>query len=185
MEALEVAARLVGERFPGALAAWLGGSVARGTATRTSDLEITVLLAGPPAPYRESLEYGGWPVELFVHTEASLALDDLLGASGNDECAAIAATRWADAAELLLLGDGWWIGIGKGVLRELQAYDGAHGTTYGRSLVAGLRSAANGDIGPLVMAVEGVLDARGGRLFGGFHLAAELDVGVHSSESAL
>lgn len=70
---MEVARRLVAERFPTARSAWLGGSVARGVATATSDLDITVLLAGPPAPVRESLRYGGWPVELFVHTEDSLA----------------------------------------------------------------------------------------------------------------
>ncbi|HEU4948859.1 MAG TPA: nucleotidyltransferase domain-containing protein [Kribbella sp.] len=71
--AVEVARRLVVERFPGARAAWLGGSVAKGVATATSDLDITVLLPGSPAPLRESIRYGGWPVELFVHTESSLA----------------------------------------------------------------------------------------------------------------
>ncbi|MGI8415910.1 MAG: hypothetical protein ACR2P2_06800 [Nakamurella sp.] len=34
----------------------------------------SVLLAGPPAPYRESLHHNGIPVELFVHTGDSLAL---------------------------------------------------------------------------------------------------------------
>ena len=69
----EVARRLVAEQYPQARAAWLGGSVVRGDASATSDLDITVLLDGPPAPMRKSLEYGGWPVELFVHTEESLA----------------------------------------------------------------------------------------------------------------
>ncbi|RDI63921.1 nucleotidyltransferase domain-containing protein [Nocardia pseudobrasiliensis] len=69
----EIAGQLVRELFPEARAAWLGGSTVRGTATATSDLDITVLLSGPPAPYRESLHYNGWPVELFVQTEASLA----------------------------------------------------------------------------------------------------------------
>nr|WP_246462109.1 nucleotidyltransferase domain-containing protein [Nocardia transvalensis] len=68
----EVAEELVRDRFPDARAAWLGGSTATGTATATSDLDITVLLAGPPAPYRESLLYRDRPVELFVQTEASL-----------------------------------------------------------------------------------------------------------------
>ncbi len=60
------------ERFPDARAAWLAGSVVTGTATATSDLDITVLVDGPPAPFRESLEYDGWPVELFVHTRESV-----------------------------------------------------------------------------------------------------------------
>ncbi|WP_280316668.1 nucleotidyltransferase domain-containing protein [Nocardia wallacei] len=69
----ELAELLVRERFPEARAAWLGGSTADGSATATSDLDITVLLAGPPAPYRESLVHRGKPVELFVQTETSIA----------------------------------------------------------------------------------------------------------------
>lgn len=69
----ETAARaLVAVRFPGARAAWLAGSVVAGTATPTSDLDVTVLLPGPPAPFRESLVHAGWPVELFVHTAGSV-----------------------------------------------------------------------------------------------------------------
>jgi len=57
--------------FPHARAAWLGGSVARGAATPTSDLDIVVLTADDPV-HRRSLHYSGWPVELFVHTDASM-----------------------------------------------------------------------------------------------------------------
>jgi hypothetical protein len=63
----------VAEWFPECRAAWLGGSVVRGMATAGSDLDITVLLEGPPAPFRDSRRYAAWPVELFVHTETSLA----------------------------------------------------------------------------------------------------------------
>jgi predicted nucleotidyltransferase len=63
---------VVAEGFPGCRAAWLGGSVVRGIATRGSDLDITVLIEGPPAPYRDSRRYASWPVELFVHSERSL-----------------------------------------------------------------------------------------------------------------
>jgi hypothetical protein len=66
------ARELVLARFPDARAAWLAGSVVHGTATSTSDLDVTVLLAGPPAPFRESLVHRGWPVELFVHHAASV-----------------------------------------------------------------------------------------------------------------
>lgn len=72
-EAVTTARALVAERFPDARAAWLAGSVVSGTATSTSDLDITVLLPGPPAPFRESLEYDGWPVELFVHSRETVA----------------------------------------------------------------------------------------------------------------
>jgi predicted nucleotidyltransferase len=72
-EAVATGRALVAERYPDARAAWLAGSVVTGTATATSDLDITVLLPGPPAPFRESIEYDGWPVELFVHTRESVA----------------------------------------------------------------------------------------------------------------
>ena len=42
-----------------------------GHATSTSDLDITVLL-GEAEPHRASLVYRDWPVEVFVHTEASI-----------------------------------------------------------------------------------------------------------------
>lgn len=74
MDGVTAARDLVAERFPEARAAWLGGSVVAGTATGTSDLDVTVLLPGPPAPFRESLRYAGWPVELFVHSADTVEL---------------------------------------------------------------------------------------------------------------
>lgn len=62
---------LVRERFAGARAAFLAGSVLTGRRTPNSDLDIVVLLDGPPAPYRENLVFHGWPVELFVQTETA------------------------------------------------------------------------------------------------------------------
>ena len=69
--ALETARSIVADRFPDALAGVLAGSSANGTATATSDLDIVVLLAGPPAPFRETIRVEGIPVELFVHTPES------------------------------------------------------------------------------------------------------------------
>jgi Nucleotidyltransferase domain len=68
---VETARALVRERFPDAVQAWLAGSVTTGRATATSDLDITVLLS-EVVVHRESLVYDGWPVELFVHTAASV-----------------------------------------------------------------------------------------------------------------
>ncbi|NDZ82032.1 nucleotidyltransferase domain-containing protein [Streptomyces sp. SID10853] len=70
MDHVQTARDLVRDRFPEARAAFLCGSVLTHRRTATSDLDIVVLLAGPPAPFRESLEWEGWPVELFVQTEA-------------------------------------------------------------------------------------------------------------------
>jgi predicted nucleotidyltransferase len=71
-----VAHALVRQRWPDAVGAWLAGSVAAGRATATSDLDVVVLLDGPPAPFRESLvvthEEYRIPVELFAHTVDSV-----------------------------------------------------------------------------------------------------------------
>ncbi|MEU8616455.1 nucleotidyltransferase domain-containing protein [Streptomyces sp. NPDC048623] len=67
---VRTARELLRDRFPAARAAFLAGSVLTHRRTPTSDLDIVVLLDGPPAPSRENLTYGGWPVELFVQTEA-------------------------------------------------------------------------------------------------------------------
>lgn len=70
---LQVAARLVTEDFAGCAAAFLAGSVIREEHTETSDLDIVIVTEQDvAAPYRRSLLRGGWPVELFVHTPASL-----------------------------------------------------------------------------------------------------------------
>jgi hypothetical protein len=72
MDPMADAAALVADRFPGALAAFLGGGVLSPRRTATSDLDIAVVIAGPPAPFRESLRWRGWPVELFVHDRTSV-----------------------------------------------------------------------------------------------------------------
>ncbi len=72
MDPVEDARALVSDRFPAALAAFLGGGVLSSRRTATSDLDIVVVLAGPPAPYRESLQWRGWPVDTFVHDRDSL-----------------------------------------------------------------------------------------------------------------
>ncbi|MFF5485228.1 nucleotidyltransferase domain-containing protein [Streptomyces virginiae] len=71
MDAIDAARAVVEEHHPDARAAFLGGSVVTGRRTAMSDLDIVVLLHGAPAPYRASLRNNDWPVELFVHTEAT------------------------------------------------------------------------------------------------------------------
>jgi hypothetical protein len=72
MDPVADARALVAARLPAALAAFLGPGVLSPRRTATSDLDIVVVLSGPPAPYRESLRWRGWPVELFVHDADSL-----------------------------------------------------------------------------------------------------------------
>jgi hypothetical protein len=69
---VDVAARLVGERFADAHAAFLGGSSPTARRTPWSDLDIVVVLDGPPAPFRHTLRHSGQLVEWFVHTPGSL-----------------------------------------------------------------------------------------------------------------
>ncbi|MGY0235239.1 nucleotidyltransferase domain-containing protein [Longispora urticae] len=71
-EPVPAATALVHERFPAARWAIVTGSVLTPARTPYSDLDVYVVLPdGPPAPYRESFLWQGWPVELFVNDEAS------------------------------------------------------------------------------------------------------------------
>ena len=45
----------------------LAGSVVRGEATKTSDLDLVVVYEQLESAYRESFLWGDWPVEAFVH----------------------------------------------------------------------------------------------------------------------
>ncbi|EOV9527695.1 nucleotidyltransferase domain-containing protein [Bacillus cytotoxicus] len=67
MKAIEAAQNIIEVRFPNCDVALLGGSVARGEETITSDLDIVVLDRKLPSCYRESFFCNGWPVEVFVH----------------------------------------------------------------------------------------------------------------------
>jgi hypothetical protein len=70
---IEAAASLLQQRFPGAQAAVLAGSVVAGTPTSTSDLDVVVVIPDEDdVPWRESFTHAGWPVELFVHSERTL-----------------------------------------------------------------------------------------------------------------
>jgi hypothetical protein len=72
-EPLPTARALVAELFPRARWAVLAGSVLTNHRTAGSDLDIVVLLDDDPeTPYRRSLVWQGWPVDLFVNNAASL-----------------------------------------------------------------------------------------------------------------
>jgi hypothetical protein len=69
---LEAGRAFIEAEFPECRAAFLAGSVVRGEATATSDLDIVVITDREDAPYRESFLWDGWPVEAFVHNERSI-----------------------------------------------------------------------------------------------------------------
>jgi len=66
------ARELVAMRYPGALAAFLGGSASTGTATPTSDLDIAVLMPAGHDTRRETTRERGRLVEWFVHTPETI-----------------------------------------------------------------------------------------------------------------
>ncbi|GAA2830488.1 nucleotidyltransferase domain-containing protein [Kitasatospora paracochleata] len=72
MDAIESAQALVRELFPEAVAAFLGGSLARGRGTATSDLDVVVICRAPVEVRRENVGWQGRPAELFVHTAESV-----------------------------------------------------------------------------------------------------------------
>ncbi len=71
-EPIVAATRVIEERFPASRTAFLSNGVLSSRRTPTSDLDIVVVIEGPPAPYRETIRAHGWIVELFVHTRDSL-----------------------------------------------------------------------------------------------------------------
>ncbi|MFD5898624.1 nucleotidyltransferase domain-containing protein [Streptomyces sp. NPDC060366] len=66
------ALRLVTTRFPDALGAVLGGSVAQGRATETSDLDVAVLVPDSDFSRREVVRHEGRLAELFLNTVADI-----------------------------------------------------------------------------------------------------------------
>ena len=72
IEPVEAANRVIDEHFPQCLTAFLASGVLSAARTPTSDLDIVVVLDGPPTPYRQTITAHGWVVELFVHTRDSL-----------------------------------------------------------------------------------------------------------------
>jgi len=64
---IKAAAQFVAEHFPNCQGAVLAGSVVRGEATKTSDLDIVIFDESLQSSFRESLTAYGWPIEIFVH----------------------------------------------------------------------------------------------------------------------
>ncbi len=69
---LEVASALRATRYADAAATFAAGSIVRGEATSSSDLDLVVVYEHLPCAYRESFRFHGYPVEAFVHDPATL-----------------------------------------------------------------------------------------------------------------
>ncbi|GKV54958.1 nucleotidyltransferase [Sporosarcina sp. NCCP-2222] len=70
VDALKAAQLFIHQYYPDCTAALLAGSVVRGEATETSDLDI-IVFDDHKGPYRESVIAFNWPVEVFVHNKTS------------------------------------------------------------------------------------------------------------------
>ena len=71
IEPIEGALKFVEKYFPNCQCAVLAGSVVRGEATNTSDLDIIIFDQSKEHSYRESFVEFGWPIEVFVHNFTS------------------------------------------------------------------------------------------------------------------
>ena len=71
-DAVRLAERVLAARYPLADAALAAGSLVRGGATATSDLDLVVLFDALPNAYRESFFFDGVPVDAFVHDRETL-----------------------------------------------------------------------------------------------------------------
>lgn len=85
MTAKEAAKQFIDMYYPNCDGALLAGSVVRGEATKTSDLDIVIFDQSLTYSYRESLIKFDWPIEVFVHNLASyksfIAMDAVKGLS--------------------------------------------------------------------------------------------------------
>jgi predicted nucleotidyltransferase len=71
MEAYKAAELFTLNHFPNCHGALLAGSVVRGEATETSDLDIVIFDKNLKTAYRESVFEFGWNIEVFVHNLTS------------------------------------------------------------------------------------------------------------------
>lgn len=71
LKPIEAAQQFIFKHFPNCQGSLLAGSVVRGEATDTSDLDIVVFDKDLTSPYRESFIDFGWAIEVFVHNLTS------------------------------------------------------------------------------------------------------------------
>lgn len=107
LEPFEAAKKFVSLHFPDCHGAVLAGSIVRGEATHTSDLDIVVFSKDLKSAYRESFIVGGWPIEVFVHNLSSYK------EYFESDCKRARPTLPKMVAEGLLLGD-------KGIMESIQ-----------------------------------------------------------------
>lgn len=71
IDPVKAAKQFIDKHFSNCQGALLAGSVVRGNATETSDLDIVIFDKRLPSSYRESMFEYGWAIEVFVHNLTS------------------------------------------------------------------------------------------------------------------
>ncbi|MFE7061984.1 nucleotidyltransferase domain-containing protein [Sutcliffiella sp. NPDC057660] len=71
IDPVKAARQFIGKHFSNCQGALLAGSVVRGEATETSDLDIVIFDKRLPSSYRDSMFEFGWAIEVFVHNLTS------------------------------------------------------------------------------------------------------------------
>jgi hypothetical protein len=175
---IEAAKQLINKQFQNCQGALLAGSVVRGEATETSDLDIVVFDKNLSSSYRESLIDFGWNIEVFVHNLISYkhffkndyALDDFIGCTNRAEEIFIANTLAELVSEFVLRTNRKWIGVSKWVVRSLRHYDGEFADYFVEAFDTYYKT---GDKYKIIQLVDNILQPYGGRLFDGFSLGKE------------
>lgn len=156
-DALTAAGALVGDRFPNAEQAWLGGSVVMEAIRRHCE---RVLAAGPGLLTQDAVDSARYAL--------SDLIDDLRGGATGPVGTAIAIETWRHTANLILGVHGCWSGGGKWLMRELLRLDESNGSTWTATLDDALRSALDGDPQLLQVVADRALSLVGGRLWEGY-----------------
>ncbi|MED3820863.1 nucleotidyltransferase domain-containing protein [Priestia megaterium] len=71
LEPLQAATQFISKHYPNCQGALLAGSVVRGEATHTSDLDLVIFDDSFTSSFRESLIEFGWAIEVFAHNPTS------------------------------------------------------------------------------------------------------------------
>ncbi|PEM99655.1 nucleotidyltransferase [Bacillus wiedmannii] len=183
MKPMEAAQRIITSQFPNCDVALLGGSVVRGEATKTSDLDIVIVDQNLPSCYRESFYSNGWPVEVFVHNFETCktffkmdcdrgrpSLPQLVSEGivlkGENEIVE-KLKREAKLHEYILRVNGKWLGSSKWFIRVLRKYDEQYADQF---VEAFDHFYTTGEKRNLITFVEKTLEQYGGRKFEGFSI---------------
>jgi hypothetical protein len=69
---IKITTDIYNTKYPQAKSIFLSGSIVRGEARSTSDLDLVVVFERISCAYRDSYFYEKWPIEVFVHDPQTL-----------------------------------------------------------------------------------------------------------------